>query len=72
MLPRILAMNIFINGSSRATNSDNIDLLVDNLELPRAGVLIEHNGVALLRSEWPQARLAEGDRIEILKVAAGG
>jgi thiamine biosynthesis protein ThiS len=35
-------------------------------------VLVEHNGLALHRSEWPAALLAEGDRIEILQVAAGG
>jgi thiamine biosynthesis protein ThiS len=37
-----------------------------------AARLVEHNGLALHRSEWPSARLAEGDRIEILQVAAGG
>jgi len=34
--------------------------------------LIEHNGVALRRREWMKRTLNEGDRIEILRVAAGG
>ena len=35
-------------------------------------LLIEHNGVALHRSEWEKAALAAGDRVEMLRVAAGG
>ena len=32
----------------------------------------EHNGVALHRHEWPQRSLAEGDRVEFVRVVAGG
>lgn len=65
-------MDIFLNGDKKTINADNIDNLVNTLELIRECILVEHNGVALLRSEWPQTRLAEGDEVEILKVAAGG
>jgi thiamine biosynthesis protein ThiS len=34
--------------------------------------LIEHNGAALHRREWPERPLRAGDRVEILRVAAGG
>ena len=43
-----------------------------SLGMSPAGILVEHNGLALLKGEWQQTRLAEGDRIEILRVVAGG
>ncbi len=46
--------------------------LIESLGLPVQGVLIEHNGRALLRDEHSAVRLAEGDRLEILRVVAGG
>jgi sulfur carrier protein ThiS len=35
-------------------------------------MLVEHNGKALLRSEWPAVCLSEGDRLELMQVSAGG
>jgi sulfur carrier protein len=34
--------------------------------------LIEHNAVALHQREWAERLLGEGDRIEIIRVVAGG
>jgi sulfur carrier protein len=65
-------MRIILNGQNESVSSANVDDLVNNLELAPETILIEHNGVALLRSEWPHTSLADGDNIEILKVAAGG
>ena len=65
-------MKVVLNGEDERVSAQNIDALVNNLKLVPETILVEHNGVALLRSEWPQTPLAEGDRIEILKVAAGG
>ncbi len=65
-------MRIVINGQNESVNSENVDDLVNNLALVRETILVEHNGVALLRSEWPHTALSEGDEIEILNVAAGG
>jgi sulfur carrier protein len=65
-------MKITLNGQSQHVMAENIEGLVNNLELVHQTVLVEHNGVALLRSEWPDTPLADGDKIEILKVAAGG
>jgi sulfur carrier protein len=66
------AMKITLNGQSQHVMAENVEGLVNNLELVHQTVLVEHNGVALLRSEWPDTPLADGDKIEILKVAAGG
>jgi thiamine biosynthesis protein ThiS len=39
--------------------------------LPRS-VVVEHNGQAVAPSEFAQRQLAEGDRLEIVKIVAGG
>jgi sulfur carrier protein len=66
-------MTISINGQSAETGgAKTIKELVECYELPPQTVLIEHNGLALHRHEWPNHVLAEGDRIELLRVVAGG
>lgn len=66
-------MNILINGETRQFEGSKIITgLVADLGLEPKMVLIEHNGTALHRSEWTTCLLSEGDRIEILQVAAGG
>jgi thiamine biosynthesis protein ThiS len=39
--------------------------------LPRS-VVVEHNGQAVAPSEFKQRQLALGDRLEIVKIVAGG
>jgi sulfur carrier protein len=66
-------MNISINGEERDIEGQkSLSDLVEELGLEPRMILIEHNGCALHRSEWLERGLAEGDRIEILQVAAGG
>jgi thiamine biosynthesis protein ThiS len=45
-------------------------LITQNL-LPRS-VVVEHNGEAVAPSEFSQRRLNPGDRLEIVKIVAGG
>lgn len=45
-------------------------LLAQNL-LPRS-VVVEHNGQAVAPSEFPARRLNAGDKLEIVKIVAGG
>ena len=49
-----------------------IEELVSRFDLPAQGVLIEHNGLALHRRDWPNKSLADGDRVEFIRVVAGG
>ena len=66
-------MTISLNGETAdARDAQTIAELVDRFELPPNTVLIEHNGLALHRKEWTERKLAEGDRIEVLRVVAGG
>jgi thiamine biosynthesis protein ThiS len=39
--------------------------------LPRS-VVVEHNGEAVAPSEFARRKLAAGDRLEIVKIVAGG
>jgi thiamine biosynthesis protein ThiS len=45
-------------------------LVAQNL-LPRS-VVVEHNGEAVAPSEFPHRQLKTGDRLEIVKIVAGG
>ena len=64
---------VFLNGQARQIADDSsLESLVEGLKLKPKMVLIEYNGRALLRHEWPKVHLAHGDRLEILRVVAGG
>ena len=66
-------MRIFLNGEEAETQgAGNVAELVDRCQMPPQAILIERNGVALHRREWRQQILAEDDRIEIIRVVAGG
>lgn len=66
-------MTISLNGENHEVpEALDITMLLKVLALPPQTVLVEHNGVALHRSEWSTKTLADGDVIEILKVSAGG
>lgn len=47
------------------------DFLVRQNLLPRS-VVVEHNGEAVAPSEFARRTIAAGDRLEIVKIVAGG
>ena len=66
-------MRIFLNGEeTQIQGTGNVADLVDRYHIPRQSILIEHNGMALHPREWQQRNLSEGDRIEVVRVVAGG
>jgi sulfur carrier protein len=65
-------MKLLVNGEEKIVEAREVGALVAELGLPAPAILIERNGMALRREEWAGAALAEGDRIEILRIAAGG
>ena len=66
-------MKIAVNGAPvDACDAQTIAELIDRYQLPPQSVLVEHNGLALHRHEWTKRPLAEGDRIELIRVVAGG
>jgi sulfur carrier protein len=66
-------MTITLNSEPREiTRARNVGELIDELGLPAPSILVEHNGLALRREEWSSRSLAEGDRIELVRIVAGG
>lgn len=65
-------MKLLINGNQREVRATHVEELVEELGLPLAAALVEHNGTALLRSEWAGTRLTEGDHLELIRMVAGG
>ena len=66
-------MTIFVNGERvECGDARTVDELIQQHGLSPEATLVEHNGVALRRREWSEQGLQPEDRIEILRVAAGG
>jgi len=66
-------MTISLNGESVDTReAKTIAELIDRYQLPPQSILVEHNGLAVHRHEWTERLLAEGDRVEFVRVVAGG
>lgn len=65
-------MILQINGEARSSEAREIATLVAELGLPPQAVLVEHNGTALRRDEWVGRVLGDGDRLEIIRIVAGG
>lgn len=65
-------MKLILNGKDHDVNATQVEELVSELGLPLAAALVEHNGTALLRSEWTATKLQSGDRLEIIRMVAGG
>lgn len=66
-------MTVWLNGEVAETRgARNVAELAQNYGLQPHTILIEHNGVALHQREWPERLLAEGDRVEFIRVVAGG
>jgi sulfur carrier protein len=66
-------MTISLNGEKvDARDAETIAQLAARYQWPSQTILIEHNGIALHRHEWAGRLLAEGDRVEFVRVVAGG
>lgn len=63
---------ITVNGQPRETNAADIAALIAELGFASGTVLVEHNGTALRPAEWKERSLRDGDRIELMRLAAGG
>ncbi len=66
-------MKIFVNGSAtECPEGSSVGELIQRHGLSPTTTLVECNGQALHRREWATQALRENDRVEILRVAAGG
>ncbi len=64
-------MKIVLNGKEHETAAQDVVAMVEELGFPKGTVLVELNGTALRREEWGKA-MEEGDRVELLRIVAGG
>ncbi len=64
-------MKISLNGQPREIPASDVAALVAELGFTKNSVLVERNGTALRPEEWTLP-LAPDDRIELLRIVAGG
>lgn len=66
-------VTIHLNGESREIESQ-IDLvgLLEYFELPSQRVAVELNGIVISRIDWPETKINDGDRIEVVHFVGGG
>jgi len=66
-------MTVWLNGEAAdARGATNVAELAERYGLQPRTILIEHNGVALHQREWHDRALSEADRVEFIRVVAGG
>ena len=66
-------MTVWLNGEAADTRGAlTVADLAERYGLHPNSILIEHNGVALHRREWTARELQEADRVEFIRVVAGG
>jgi thiamine biosynthesis protein ThiS len=66
-------VTVSLNGETADTRgAKTIAELIERYRLPTRSILVEHNGVAVHRHQWALRTLSEGDRIEFVRVVAGG
>lgn len=66
-------MIVQLNGEpADARGAQTVAELAERYGLPPGSILIEHNGVALHQREWADHPLRDADRVEFVRVVAGG
>jgi len=66
-------LSIFVNGRARqVAGAMTLGALAASCALDPKRLLVELNGQTLLREEWPPQQLQHGDRVEFIRVVAGG
>src|SRR3954469_12699562 len=67
-------MQLIVNQQPFEFAADDIDVptLLQERGVKENAVAVAINGEVVPRRKWPQVRLAHGDRVELVKVVAGG
>ncbi|MFZ3266733.1 MAG: sulfur carrier protein ThiS [Terriglobales bacterium] len=65
-------MNLTINGEIRQASAKTLSALVEQLGMKPDRVAIELNREIIPRDQWPQTRLNDGDKLEIVHFVGGG
>ena len=66
-------MRILVNGKPRdVCDGASVTDLLATLDLAQAPVVVERNGDIVRRADQPATRLCAEDRLEIVRLVAGG
>jgi sulfur carrier protein len=69
-------LTIQLNGQHRTftelTSPADLASVIITLGLKADRVAVEHNGEIVSRAKWGEARVADGDRLEIVHFVGGG
>ncbi|MGB7207474.1 MAG: sulfur carrier protein ThiS [Pyrinomonadaceae bacterium] len=66
-------MNVFLNGEVRDVPNDlNLEQLLLHFSLPSQRVAIELNKGVVRRKDWPEVKVSESDKIEVIHFVGGG
>jgi len=67
------AIRVTLNGAPREFPAPlTFSQLLDQLALAGRRLAVERNGEIVPRSRFPEARVADGDRIEVVVAVGGG
>ena len=65
--------HLIVNGERRsAAVPSTIEQFLLSMKLPPRSVVVEHNGEAVAPSEFAGRALQTGDRLEVVRIVAGG
>ena len=70
-----MGMTITVNGETREFEAERfpeVGGLLKALDLEGLPILVELNGKALLKQEFANNEISDGDTIEIIRMVAGG
>ncbi|OIO58883.1 MAG: thiamine biosynthesis protein ThiS [Verrucomicrobia bacterium CG1_02_43_26] len=66
-------MTVFANGKQYSCACDaQLVAFLQSIQMDIERVVVEHNETALTREEAKRVTLADGDKLELLRIVAGG
>ena len=71
-----MALDLNVNGEQRsldpAPTPKTLVSVIEALDYNPQLVVVEHNGVIVPRTQWPNASISDGDNLEIVTIVGGG
>ena len=69
-------LDLNVNGEQRhldpAPTPTTLVSVIEALDYNPQLVVVEHNGVIVPRTQWPNASVSDGDNLEIVTIVGGG
>ena len=66
------AVKICLNGAERTVSAATLRELLDEVDASPIGVAVAQNDEVVRHARLDDAKISDGDRIEIIKAVAGG